>query len=428
MARTVRDTALGSRAARERLKSRHEPYWRAIEKGAHLGYRKGSRGGAWSARLFLEGVYHKTTLGNADDVRDANGISVLSFSQAQDKARAWFDQMARRAAGLGPVSEGPCTVKQVMEDYLAWYKKHRKDYVHARYRVDALILPALGATHAAKLTTQKIQAWLNELAERPARARTGRGRAQRYRTGSSNQDHVRRRRASANRTFAYLKAALNRAWHDGKVASDEAWRRVRPFRNVEAPVVRYLTESECVRLVNACGPAFGQLVRAALLTGCRYGELTTLLASDFNPDSGTLTVRETKSGKPRHVVLTEEGQRFFASATAGRPSGHLVFLRDDGKPWGHSHQARPLTEACRRARIKPAVSFHVLRHTHGSQLAMAGVPTPVIAKQLGHADTRVTERHYAHLGPSYVAKAIRAGFPELGILGKSKVVALKPHD
>jgi hypothetical protein len=37
----------------------------------------------------------------------------------------------------------------------------------------------------------------------------------------------------------------------------------------------------------------------------------------------------------------------------------------------------------------------------------------VIARQLGHADTRMTERHYAHLAPNYVADTIRANFPRL---------------
>jgi integrase len=55
---------------------------------------------------------------------------------------------------------------------------------------------------------------------------------------------------------------------------------------------------------------------------------------------------------------------------------------------------------------------------------MKGVPMAVIAKQLGHADTRMTERHYAHLSPSYVAETIRANFPTLGIVPKSNVKAL----
>jgi len=78
-----------------------------------------------------------------------------------------------------------------------------------------------------------------------------------------------------------------------------------------------------------------------------------------------------------------------------------------------------------RAKIKPAVSFHVLRHTYGSTLAMKGVPMGVIAEQLGHADTRMTEKHYAHLAPSYVADTIRAHFPTLGITGESNVAPIR---
>lgn len=92
-----------------------------------------------------------------------------------------------------------------------------------------------------------------------------------------------------------------------------------------------------------------------------------------------------------------------------------MFLRADGKPWGTSHQQRPLTRACEIAGIKPAVSFHVLRHTYGSMLAMRGVPLQVIAEALGHADTRITSKHYAHLMPSYVADTIRKHLPSFGV-------------
>ena len=56
---------------------------------------------------------------------------------------------------------------------------------------------------------------------------------------------------------------------------------------------------------------------------------------------------------------------------------------------------------------------------------MRGVPMGVIAAQLGHADTRMTEKHYAHLAPSYVADTIRAQFPTLGIVGESNVVRVR---
>jgi hypothetical protein len=50
----------------------------------------------------------------------------------------------------------------------------------------------------------------------------------------------------------------------------------------------------------------------------------------------------------------------------------------------------------------------------------------VVAAQLGHADTRMTEKHYAHLAPNYVAKTIRANFPVLGLASDATVIPLRP--
>ena len=52
---------------------------------------------------------------------------------------------------------------------------------------------------------------------------------------------------------------------------------------------------------------------------------------------------------------------------------------------------------------------------------MNGVPLMVVARNLGHADTRMVERHYGHLAQSYVREAIRAGVPSFGISVESNV-------
>ena len=280
---------------------------------------------------------------------------------------------------------------------------------------NAHIRPALGSYDAATIAADNIREWLDKLSLASARRRSKKLGEKKTAPAPEKAEAKRQRRSTANRVLTILKASLNRAFHAGKVPSDDAWRRVKPFPNVESTVIRYLVEAETVRLVNGCEADFRPLVRAALLTGCRYGELTALTCGDFNEATRTVLVRESKSGKPRHVILTDEGKDFFVEITAGRPKSTLAFLRPDGQPWGRSHQQRPLSDACKRATITPAVSFHVLRHTHASFLAMKGVPIPVIAQQLGHADTRITSRHYAHLASSYVAETIRAAFPTLGI-------------
>jgi integrase len=173
----------------------------------------------------------------------------------------------------------------------------------------------------------------------------------------------RRRRVSANRLFAILKAALNYAYRKGRISTDNSWRRVKPFRESNASVIRYLTATECVRLVNACDPAFRNLVRGALVTGCRYGELARMQVADFNADIGTITVRISKSGKPRHVALNDDGQKLFTTLTVGHAPEDLIFLRNDGLAWGNSHQQLPLEKASRIAKVYPPATFHILRHT-----------------------------------------------------------------
>ena len=116
-----------------------------------------------------------------------------------------------------------------------------------------------------------------------------------------------------------LKAILNHAYDEGHVSNRDAWgRKLKPFRNVEVARVRYLSIAEAERLINACNAEFRALVRAALETGARYSELARLEVVDFNPDSGTIAVRKSKSGKPRHIILTEEGAAFFKAHCAGR--------------------------------------------------------------------------------------------------------------
>jgi integrase len=199
---------------------------------------------------------------------------------------------------------------------------------------------------------------------------------------------------------------------------------VRAFREADSARLRYLSDDEARRLTNACSPDFRALVTGALLSGCRYGELAAMIVDDFNPDAGALRVRVSKSGKPRHVVLTQEGRDFVAGLAAGKPSDVRLFLRGNGRPWAKSEQQRPLAAACAAARVAPIVNFHGLRHTYASRLVMRGVPLAVIAAQLGHTDTRMVEKHYGHLAPSYVADTVRAAFGSLGLLEPSNMVPI----
>ena len=408
MAGTVKHARLESRKARNRLKRGRQPHWQALIEGkVHLGYQcwKGEPAGRWVLRRYIgDRKYRTTALGLADDAAAADGVRVLSFEQAEAKARAMVE-----APNGGKIER--ITVRQALDLYIEHKRNRGQPVGDVLSRGMAHIVPPLGNLVAAELTAKQLNKWLATMAAQPAQSRPKAGKPK-FRSAPDSAEAIRARRASANRVLTILKAALNHAYDEGNIANRDAWgRKLKPFKGVEVARVRYLTVAQAERLLNACDVEFRPLVRAALETGCRYSELTQMQVQDFNPDSNTVTISKSKSGKVRHVILTPEGAGFFRQHCAGHDDTEPIFHRADGAIWNRSDQARPMRAACARARITPSVSFHALRHTWASLAAMNEVPLMVVAKNLGHADTRMVEKHYGHLAPSYIVDAIHAGAP-----------------
>jgi integrase len=406
MARRIRESILDSRDARLKLKIRGKPYWRSIGSGLHVGYRKGKDARRWVARIYVgSGQYVVESIAHDDDFADADGVNVLNFWQAQDHAR----QLAMKRTTKGGQRMGTYTVGDAIKDYLEHIAEKPSCY-EVRKRLTAYVPAKLAKTDIAKLNKVDLAAWHRNIAKEPPRVRTRDGERQRHRSvDMRDPETVRRRQDSANRILGMLMAALNLAVSEEK-APDGPWHYAKPFKNVARSRVRYLTVAECKRLLNACAPDFRELVHALLLTGCRYQEVARLSVGDFNADSGTLHIRQSKTGRERHVVLTDEGQHFFAQLVAGRRGADLML----GRQWGKSNQAKPMAAACGRAGIAPAVGLHQLRHTFASLAIMNGTPLMVVAHALGHSSTRMIERHYGHLSQSYVAEQIRKGAPRFG--------------
>jgi hypothetical protein len=91
MAGTVKHAKLESRTSRSRLKRGRQPHWQALMPSrVHLGYQcwKGDQG-RWILRRYIgNNKYRSVTLGRADDAAAADGEHVLTFEQAEAKARA----------------------------------------------------------------------------------------------------------------------------------------------------------------------------------------------------------------------------------------------------------------------------------------------------------------------------------------------------
>ena len=235
MPRTVREKRLDSPAARAKLKHSGKPYWRAIDTGLHLGYRKGLNGGRWVLRRYLgAGQYEVATVAIADDHSPADGASILDFFQAQRKAR----EVA--ALAKAPLAKTAFTVAAAMDAYFERLEHEgSRSLADAKRRARFHILPGLGDILVADLTRDIISKWLTGMA--------GKGADGQYGQDASTSAN----RASANRVLTILRAALNQAFRDGKAASDIPWRTVKPFHGVDAPRLRYFTKDEVTRLINA---------------------------------------------------------------------------------------------------------------------------------------------------------------------------------
>jgi integrase len=444
MAGTVQHAKLESRTSRARLKRGRQPHWQALVSGStHLGYqvKQGEPEGRWVLRRYAgDRKYRITGLGRADDAADADGQHVLDFAQAEAKARAMV-----ATPGGGRIER--ITVRRALKIYDDAKRAAGQPVSDPGKTVH--ILPPLGDSVVAELTVEILRDWLAALASSPAQLRPKAGKIQ-FRPPPQGEEAIRRRRATANRIVGLLKAVLNFAYDAGHVANRDPWgRKFKKFKGVSRARVRYLSIPEAQRLMNACDEDFKPMVRAALETGARYSELCRLEVADFNPDSGTVHVRKSKSYQERHIVLTDDGQSFFRQHCVGRAGDELIFsnvdrvaralekergqLRktgedpvkanvDDRGEWRVAEQARPMRAANKRANLKPHCNFHALRHTWASLSVMRGVPLIVVAKNLGHRDTRMVETHYGHLSNDYISDAIRAGAPRYGIRAPDQVV------
>ncbi len=435
MPQTVKHSAreLGSRNARLKLKERPQPYFAHVKDALSVGYRKGKRGGTWIARTYdLTNGYRFQPLGVANDLAEDVG---LTFDKAQDEAKRWYVKLLKSDSEPEPQPVDRCTVADAMADYIADSERvKRRSLPDTRAAINAHIIPSLGAIELSKLTHPRLTKWRNALADTAPRQRTKTGETQKHRDhDASDTEAVRKRQATVNRVLTILKAALNHAKTETKrVASDEAWADVKPFRRVDVAKVRFLTDDEVTGLITCCPPKFEALVKGALLTGCRYGELTALQAQHFDEEQGTIFVAQSKNGESRHVALNDEGITLFKELTLGKAANDHVFTRTNGRAWRKSEQKRPIDAACDLAMIE-AVTFHILRHTYASHAVMNGMPLAVLAEQLGHKDTRITEKHYAHLCKSYKHRLVRANAPGFGFStgagnGEDAAVASQPSE
>jgi integrase len=430
MARSITNSKLDTRTARRAIAQGEATHWMPVSRGRALGYRRGRRGGTWAARFFAENFRREQKLGEADDVHEADGVQILDFEQALEKANRFFLTALTEATGEAPRG-GPYSVYVAVQDYLkSLENREAADYQSAVYDLTRNVLPELGALKVTKLTRPKLEAWRAQLAARPRLSSKKRKKdAKPEPPRSLTEDERRRRRASTNRTVRRFVAAMNYALETGKVNANPMTWKIKPFENADVARAAFLTEAQQRVFVTACGdePDFQNLVLAGLHAGCRLGELGRLRVRDFVTSSKTVYVEQSKSGKSRHVFLDEEGTQFFKRLACDRIQDELLLLRSNSAGWTKDDVKKPMRRACAKGNI-PRLGFHQLRHSFATRLLTQGVQMQIVAQQLGHTSLRMVEKYYGHLVDAHVQQVIAsvpgAGLNKAATVRHGNVVAL----
>ena len=187
----------------------------------------------------------------------------------------------------------------------------------------------------------------------------------------------------------------------------------------------YLSPDECEILLSQAEGLIREMILMALRTGMRQGELKGLQWSAIDWENRVVIVknsycdRERSIGPPknnriRSIPLDTD---LYEMLYRRREKTGYVFLNSKGQPFNHNSLSYHLETVCQKAGLR-RITWHVLRHTFASHLAMRGVPLNTVQALLGHSTIVMTMR-YAHVAPSTLREAIELLNPKRFVTANS---------
>jgi integrase len=374
--------------ARAKITPRRDPYWQRVSRGLYVGFRKMSTesAGTWFARYRGEGnIQFRQTLGPLE-----NFPAFERFDRAVAAARAW----ASTAAPGGNL--GSLTVKDACDTYASKTRQLKGDKaaddLAARYR-RWINQDPIHRIELSKLTQDNVSALRKRMTEAPVHiGRTGKIRM--------------RSKDTVNRDMAAIRAALNMAFDEGKVASTAAWRKpLAAFKNVSRRREVYLDREQRLRLINCCPPDLARLVRGLSMLPLRPGALASLTVADFDPRVGVLKIGKDKSGGDRKLKLPPAIAEFLKDGATGRQLEAPLFVREDGLAWNKDLWKKPIRAATAAADLPTSTIAYALRHSAITDLVHAGLDLLSVA-QISGTSVAMIERHYGHLRSDVAAVAL----------------------
>jgi integrase len=215
-----------------------------------------------------------------------------------------------------------------------------------------------------------------------------------YRTARAKDKSLRRIGAQAvsaatvNRELATLRHLLRLAADEWQVIDRAPM--VRLLREPEGRI-RWLEPDEEVRLLAACEEPLTSIVKVALESDMRQGEILGLTWDSVDLTRGVFKLERTKSGRRREVPMRQDVYDILSKMPEPR----------SGRLWPSARFPRKAFErAIAQARLED-FHFHDCRHHFASWFMMRGGTLPALREILGHRDIKMTLR-YAHLAPAHL--------------------------
>lgn len=309
-------------------------------------------------------------------------VPTLSLARQFETKFKTEDIIKEQAPSLVPLKDS-LTVSEIWSAYIAWAKLNKKSWHDDEIRWNKHIGPYLPVKVSQITAKDHMLPIMSKMAEK--------GYAQ----------------ATIKQVFVLTKRVINWSIKNGLLGHS-----LNPIGDMENPKmednrIENVLDRDGLKSLYAVLDAWENeravlVVRFALYTGKRKGEILNLKWSDINFDTRHYTLQRTKGGTRQSLPLNNKAWEVIQKAKEIK-KGPFVFPSNKG-----NHYKEPFNSTWKRIRVKAGLQgfrFHDLRHTYASYLASSGkVDIYTLKELLGHSDIKMTQR-YAHLINGALRKA-----------------------
>lgn len=306
-----------------------------------------------------------------------------------------YEAVLRQKLARGEIIDGTGTAQQA-ETFRRFSRKWFKEYVvpnnkpagqrTKKYILSAHLVPFFGDMSLEEITTQRIE---------------------QYKAAQMKHGTITNKTINNHLSVLSKCLAVAHEWKVMKTPSPKVkWLKCPP------PQTNYLSPEECELLLSHASGVVREMLLMALRTGMRQGELKGLQWPSVDWQNRSIVVRHSrcdrakdlvspKSNRERHIPLDIDVYEMLYKRK--KETGY-VFLDADRQPFDHKRLSRRMEEVCKKAGLRH-ITWHMLRHTFASLLAVRGTPLHVVQALLGHSTITTTMR-YAHVASSALRDAI----------------------